>query len=134
MNAHTPAPAQAQALFANVPAAGSSLLSRLDCSVEENVKEARHQLRRCRTEREFADWAATWGENLCTAAESHSQFNPEEHVDIDEFNEVEKDNKRMEDAIHAAVKALDKFGDPLSDGQQNELAAITGDLENALEG
>ena len=45
------------------PAAGigAPLLSRLDLSRDDNLRDAEHELNRCNSDRDFATWARKWG-------------------------------------------------------------------------
>lgn len=102
MNATTP--------FSLVAEQPSSMLTRLDCSDPENVKDARHQLRACRTEADYARWAATWGENLCHRAEDmvgldEGFFTPDEHAEVTEKLTA------LLDEVEDALKALETFAD-----------------------
>lgn len=136
MNAHTSAPGQAQALFANVPAASSSLLTRLDVSDAENVREARERLRMCRTEADFANWAATWGENLCARVEDFAGADPGDASALDQAEEDAKAwEKSLEELQGAVRKAIERL-DEAVDGPAKTLASTVEDvsalLENAL--
>lgn len=128
MNALTP--------FALVAEQPSTLLSRLDVSDIEVVKDARHDLRRCRTEKDFADWAATWGEQLCNRAEDMSGMNEGDDTALDEAEaEAAHAKKRLADlraVVERAVRDLDAAGDGPADKFPGAVEAVTSRLENAL--
>lgn len=113
-----------------------SNLTRLDCSDLENVKDARHRLRRCRTEREFADWAATWGEKLCGRAEDMAGSEPGDDMALAEAeaeaNRAEKALEDLEQVVRKAVKDLDAAHDGPADKLQGTILDVSANLENAL--
>lgn len=56
-----------------MPSGGTGVrdLTRLQIADVEVVNDASHQLRRCATESQFAEWAATWGEVLIARCAEH---------------------------------------------------------------
>jgi hypothetical protein len=128
MNAHTPFRLEAPAV---------TDLSRLDLSDAENVKNAAHQLRRCVTPGDFELWAKQWGEGLCQAAETHAAHGGDDFVPAADVKEIEDERDdaaaragKLEDAVEAACKALDRL--PVPDGEDRLIDAI-GAITNALE-
>ncbi len=120
-------------------------LSRLDVSDVENVKDARHQLRRCRTEREYADWAATWGENLCNHAEDN--IDREDFIDPAEARLSEEaavtgawdealaeGRAEMREPMRNAVNALRNLADTASGPTRAAIDDIADSLSTAAEG
>lgn len=114
----------------------SSMLSRLDCSSEENVKDALHQLRRCRTEADYANWAAAWGENLCRRAEEMAGMNEGDDAALaeaeGEAERAEKNLAELRDVVEGAVRELDAAGEGPADRFAARVEAVTSKLENAL--
>jgi hypothetical protein len=115
---------------------GSTLLSRLDMSDAENVKDADHQFRRCASEADFAAWAQKWG-----GASMHALLNapPTGWVDPDDMAAAEHDARHqgerantLASAIEAAVKALDATMEGERDALVNKVGDITYNLEAAL--
>lgn len=111
-------------------------LTRLDCSDLENVKDARHRLRRCRTEADYATWAAEWGEKLCNRAEEMAGM---EQADDTALAEAEKDLERtgkaledLQDAVRKAVKDLDAAHDGPADKLPSAVLTVSANLEKAL--
>lgn len=122
----------------------SSRLTRLDVSDLENVKDARHQLRRCQTERQFADWAATWGENLCNRAEDangrEDWIDPaeaarsEEEAVRDAWNDGAADARaEMRAPMRKAVKALREIVKQVGGETGDALEEIADTLSTAAE-
>lgn len=53
---------------------GSSLLTRLDLTDEEIVKDATSELHRCETEPQFAAWSRKWGDAaMTTLSQAHAE-------------------------------------------------------------
>lgn len=139
MNAHVNTPASPIARTADRGSAphGVTDLARLDLSDEENVKDAAHELRRCASDHDFAQWARRWGE---VAIRRASDVAGQAHdVSQDDLDEAEADAERAEDravelssAISAAVEAIDKALEDAPDDLANEVGQITATLEAAL--
>lgn len=112
----------------------SRMLSRLDCSSEENVKDALHQLRRCRTEADYANWAATWGENLCWAAEERAEMDADEFVAKEELEELEDENSALTSAMRDGVAALKRVpANEISANAGRQIDAAVAALVEALD-
>lgn len=114
----------------------SPLLSRLGCDSDENVKDARHQLRRCATDADYGRWARTWGENLCAVADEHTSC---EEASLEDLKAAENDAEQAEqerDELKAAVEAHIREMDRVLEGAAADLIDRVNDsiakLENAL--
>jgi hypothetical protein len=111
---------------------GSTLLSRLDLSDVEAVKDADHELRRATTDADLAGWARKWG-----GASMHALLSPVSRDDIedsDEYREVSDDLTALENTTKGAIEDLENAlkRDDLPGGLDNELSEIIADLERTL--
>jgi hypothetical protein len=109
----------------------SPLLTRLDLSDEENIKDAAHQLARCRDDFQFAAWARRWGEPLVQRAQDAG---PGEALDeaTEAANEAEAKFRKLHDVAEAVIKEFDAAAADLPDEPINALNDIIAKLENAL--
>jgi hypothetical protein len=59
---------------------GSALLSRLDLTRDENIRDARHELERATDPERLAAWAAKWGRAALERCQAGAQVLGAEHV------------------------------------------------------
>lgn len=116
---------------------GASLLSRLDFSDSEVVKDAEHEFQRCSTDSDFARWARKWGANAIVRL--HEVEGRDGWVSSEDMDEVEAEAARAEQkcdglasAIHEAVNDLDIAMEGAPDALVNKVGDITSKLEAAL--
>jgi len=115
---------------------GSTLLSRLDMSDVENVKDADHQLRRCVSDADFAAWARKWGGASMQALRDAP---PSDWVDSDVVAEAEREATEAEEALASLKLVVEACANDLAgitelrfDHVAAKVDAITSKLEAAL--
>jgi hypothetical protein len=116
---------------------GASLLSRLDFSDSEVVKDAEHEFQRCSTDSDFARWARKWGATAIVRL--HEVEGRDSWVSSEDMDEAEAETSRAERkrdelsaAINAAVNDLDCAMEGAPDALVNKVGDITSKLEAAL--
>lgn len=120
--------------------APSQLLTRLDMSDVENVKDAQAELHRAANDTaKLSVWAAKWGEALCIrCVEAEGAVEDAETVsDLEaDLRDQEDRNVELRGTIRDAASAIDKFldceTDALSDAHFKAVSKIGDDLEAAL--
>lgn len=92
-------------------------LTMTDCSVADNVTQARHEYDRCQragSSEGFTIWAMKWGASLLEVAAEHAGDEYDDAADLsrdlsdahDEIEEAEAACKRLRDAMLAAIDKL----------------------------
>lgn len=120
--------------------APSQLLTRLDLSDTENVKDAQAELRRAGNDpAKLAVWAGKWGDALCMRAlEAEGAL-----IDAEAVSALEEDirteegrSKDLTQAVRGAASAIDKLleheGDALAAKHFTMISKIGDDLEAVL--
>lgn len=114
----------------------STMLSRLDLSDGEVLKDAEHQFQRCTTDADFASWARTWGAPVITHLRDAA---PTDWVDPEDVREIEGERDRtkeelgeLQSAVKLAINDLDGVMDGVADELANMVGAITSKLEESL--
>lgn len=114
------------------PSVGSALLSRMDLSDGEVIKDAAHQFRRCDSEAALAGWARKWGGAF--VAKLLAGPDRDDVEDTEEYREVSGSLDELTTAANAAVHALEKLAerDDLADDVGGTIENIAGELEQAV--
>lgn len=116
----------------------SQLLTRMDMSDAENVKEAAHQLRRAENDTaKLAVWAATWGEAMaarCEEAEGWMHDPDEVEALTEEVNQAERSYHDLSSEVQTALHAIERIieADEFPDAPANAIGEIIAKLELAL--
>lgn len=104
------------------PAAGigGHHLTRFDLSIDENVRQAEFELRRCSTDFDFSRWARQWGEGAISRLRAIDAIPSEDH-------DAMRDAKvAIEDAADEAVEEIRAL---LKDSKGPKTEAITAVVE-----
>ena len=109
-----------------------TLLSRLDASGDEVLKDARHELHRCAADRDFSAWARKWGEPLLNEAADPSRADDPDSDLEDELDRSEEHRADLERAIAAATAAIGKALEADGCVKQDDADQIVAQLEAAL--
>lgn len=109
-----------------------ALLSRMDLSSDEVVKDAHHELRRCVSESDFGAWARKWGEAALREAANPSRGDDPDDDLLDDLSAAEGRAEDLSDAIRAANRAIDTALEASGCVKQDDADKIVAALEAAL--
>lgn len=109
------------------PAAGigASLISRLDVSEDEPLKDAVHQLRRCVSADDYMAWATTWGEPALARLQEFVGID-EDYVTHEEHESSLESKRAIEDGADAFLTAV---RETLKDGKGPKTDAINAEAD-----
>lgn len=116
----------------------SVLLTRMDMSDEENIKDAERELQRAGDDAaKLSVWAAKWGGVLtlrCAETEGWKHAPDEVETLTGELNSSEKALEAIQEAARVAIDGIDKaLSDKgIADAVINAVNEAVGKLENAL--
>lgn len=116
----------------------SVLLTRMDMSDEENIKDAQRELNRAGDDAaKLSVWAAKWGGALtlrCAETEGWKHAPDEVETLTQEVNDAEKAMQDLNSEVHTAISAIERIidADDFPDAPGNAIAEILGKLEDAL--
>jgi hypothetical protein len=111
----------------------STLLSRLDVTDDEVVKDAAFELQRCADDLQHARWARRWGAPLTEALLNGTPTDPEELEEArDAANDAEKSRDALRAVVSGVVAEFDVMATDLPDEVVNRLNDLMAKLEGAL--